>query len=198
MSTHQQRRIRCHPGPRGSSLARLSAFAFQFKSLFRVFSVFRGQKSCATRPNQNWREPGTNRTALPIRQLTAAQKRTEPGSKANRTRIKSRLFPASASIHALDLHPILKNARTNRTTGNISRTTHCNHVSPFRLKNSAPIPSRFITTSPIARPHSKSAIRNPKSKILPGRSLLLCRWRLAFNPAHVALAPRHGPAARTR
>ena len=138
--------------------------------------------------SQNSRtKTGTSRTALPIRQLTAAQKRTEPGSKANRTRTKSRLFPASASIHALDFHQFAKNTRINRTAGNISHTTRSKHALPFHLTQIWPLD--FLC-------HFRLC-----SLVIPEylrRSLLLWRGRLAFNPAQLALAPRRGPAAQTR
>jgi hypothetical protein len=80
---------------------------------FRVFRVFRGKIHS---PNQTRRETGTNRTALSIQQLTAAQKRTEPGSKANRTRIKSRKIFASVCESVLPKFENPKFRRTKRTS----------------------------------------------------------------------------------
>ena len=137
--------------------------------------------------SQNSRtKTGTNRTTLPIRQLTAAQKRTEPGSKANRTRTKSRLFPASVSIHVLDFHPFAKNARINRTTSNISHTTRSKHAIPFHLTHLAPrIPLSF---------------ENPPAS----RKLHLGTMRIAFcarnrfdkRSAHPAFIPWRNPGER--
>jgi hypothetical protein len=158
------------PHPLSSGTARLqprpplSAFAFQFKSLFRVFSVFRGQKSCATRPNQNRREPDTNRTTLPIQQSTAAQKRTKTGSKANRTRTKSRIFPASVSIHALDLHQFQKMPESTEppATFPAQPIAITSHRFASKILRPSPPDSLQRPQSPVRIPNPQSAIPNPK------------------------------------
>jgi hypothetical protein len=158
------------PHPLSSGTARLqprpplSAFAFQFKSLFRVFSVFRGQKSCATRPNQNRREPDTNRTTLPIQQLQRLKNEPKPDQKRTEPEPKVEFFLQAPQFTLSIFTQFQKMPESTEppATFPAQPIAITSHRFASKILRPSPPDSLQRPQSPVRIPNPQSAIPNPK------------------------------------
>jgi hypothetical protein len=165
MSTHQQRRIPCHPGPRGSSLARPS---LHLPSNSNPYSVFSASFAVKNPVQQDRTKTGANptQTEPPFQSNNLQRLKNEPKPDQKRTEPEPKVefFPQASQFTLSIFTQFQKMPESTEppATFPAQPIAITSHRFASKILRPSPPDSLQRPQSPVRIPNPQSAIPNPK------------------------------------